>query len=317
MKLKDIKNLDLIRLVENSSELFRLKKYRSPEFVKNFIGLGVHRSYFYGKLLPSGELTSIDRDTVLFNSSSDITILIEGIVVLNDTPTNIGSGNITFSGYGVLEVSGNIVYDGRVAVAVSSIIALQVKVEAMREVLHDQIPQVEEDFYTDVIEVEPYHKDIVINILSTSDYSVVLPKLSDVHVNEIFRFKNLNNSGLEGSFIPFSGELIEDNSDFKFFGRGTLSIKKIIKGEARWSITEISNLFDYSNQGKTTEVSFSEHNGAYLLTHNRGYKPIIEVYVSDGIGGFSDASVDIDHNSDMNSAILNLEGINSGYVRYI
>lgn len=175
----------------------------------------------------------------------------------------------------------------------------------------------DEDFSSDTINVETYHKDKMINILATNNYSVILPKLSDVHFTDIFRFKNLKDSSLIGQFIPFSGELIEGNSSFDFFGRGTLSIRKSINNGLKWSIIEISNLFDHSNQGKTTEVIFENHNGHYSLTHNRGYKPILQVYVSDGIGGFSEADVDIDHSLDMNSVIVNLEGVNSGFIRYI
>jgi hypothetical protein len=175
----------------------------------------------------------------------------------------------------------------------------------------------DEDFNSDTINVETYHKDKMINILSTNNYSVVLPKLSDVHFTDIFRFKNLKDSSLIGTFVPFSGEQIEGNSSFDFFGRGTLSIRKSIDNGLKWSIIEISNLFDHSNQGKTTEVSFESHTDAYLLTHNRGYKPIIQVYVYDVSGEYSEADVDVDHNTDMNSFIVNLEGINSGYIRYI
>ena len=175
----------------------------------------------------------------------------------------------------------------------------------------------DEDFNSDTINVETYHKDKMINILSTNNYSVVLPKLSDVHFTDIFRFKNLKDSSLIGTFVPFSGEQIEGNSSFDFFGRGTLSIRKSIDNGLKWSIIEISNLFDHSNQGKTTEVAFESHTDAYLLTHNRGYKPIIQVYVYDVSGEYSEADVDVDHNTDMNSFIVNLEGINSGYIRYI
>jgi hypothetical protein len=175
----------------------------------------------------------------------------------------------------------------------------------------------DEDFNSETINVETHHKDKMINILSTNNYSVVLPKLSDVHFTDIFRFKNLKDSSLIGTFVPFSGELIEGNSSFDFFGRGTLSIRKSINNGLKWSIIEISNLFDHSNQGKTTEVIFENHNGAYSLTHNRGYKPIMQVYVSDESGEFSEADVDVDHNADLNSLIVNLEGVNSGFIRYI
>ena len=188
---------------------------------------------------------------------------------------------------------------------------------ALGEYISTQVAQMDEDINSDIINVETHHKDKIINVLSINDYSVVLPSLSDVHVNDIFRFKNLNNSNLVGTFVPLSGELIEGSSSFTFFGRGTLSIRKSIGNGIKWSIIEISNLFDHSNQGKTTEVSFENHSGTYSLIHNRGYKPMMQIYVSDGSGGFSEADVDIDHDSGLNSLVVNLEGVNSGYIRYI
>ena len=41
------------------------------------------------------------------------------------------------------------------------------------------------------------------------------------------------------------------------------------------------------------------------------------MYLEDGIGGHSDIDVDIDHNTDLNSFVVNLEGTTSGYVRYV
>jgi len=222
--------------------------------------------------------------------------------VTDDTITGVGTGSTTAT---------------ELKDALQAVFFLDDLKESFDEYISTQTPQAEEDFYSDVINIDESHKDKVVNVLSTNDYSVVLPKLSDVHVNNIFRFKNLNDASVSGAFIPFSGELIEGGNSFKFFGRGTLSIRKSMDNGLKWSIVEISNLFDHLNQGKTTEVAFENHTDAYLLTHNRGYKPIMQVYVSDESGEFSEADVDVDHNADLNSLIVNLEGVNSGFIRYI
>lgn len=113
MKFKDIKNLDVIALVENASELFKLSKYKSKKFVEQYIGLGFARSGFYGLLESDTVVKSISRNLVSFNSDQDVNLLIEGVVVLNNTPTNSGTGTIVYSGYGILEINNVVVYDGR------------------------------------------------------------------------------------------------------------------------------------------------------------------------------------------------------------
>jgi hypothetical protein len=99
-------------LIESSTELFRNKSYRSKQYVLNYLGLAVSTAGFYGKL--SGEEVQPLKDgQTLFNEDNDVPILIEGIVTLNKIPTNSGSGSIVYSGYGLLEVNGIVIYDGR------------------------------------------------------------------------------------------------------------------------------------------------------------------------------------------------------------
>ena len=147
---------------------------------------------------------------------------------------------------------------------------------------------------------------------------MVLPALDDVDVLDVFKFKNLNDSTLKGTFVPVYGEKIENNETFELFGRGTLSIRKKYNNDgAFWSIVEISNLFDHVGQGKSKEIAFNDQSGPIEIVHGRGYRPIIKVYTADGIGGYSEADVDIDHNPNLDSFIVNLEGTNSGFIRYV
>lgn len=113
MKLSEITNLSLIGLIENSTELFKLKQYRDKNYVDAFLGLGVHRSSYYGILKQDGTTTHLLRNQTTFNKEVDVNLLIEGVVKLNQTPVNNGSGSIVYSGYGVLEVNDVVIYDGR------------------------------------------------------------------------------------------------------------------------------------------------------------------------------------------------------------
>ena len=156
------------------------------------------------------------------------------------------------------------------------------------------------------------------DILSEVDYNVILPKLSTVDLSYLFKFKNLNNSSIKGSFVPFEGEKIQGKTSFELYGKGTISIRKKYENYiSSWVVVDVSNLFDHVGQGKSKEVAFNNHNNAITINHNRGYRPIVKVYVSDGFGDYSEAEVDIDHNESLNTFIVNLEGDNSGFIRYI
>ena len=174
------------------------------------------------------------------------------------------------------------------------------------------------DIHTENITVDTLDHNKHFNILSPLNYSVVLPSLNDVQSKDVYKFKNLNDSTLKGTFVPVNGQKIENNDNFELFGRGTLSLRKKYNNYGYfWSIVEISNLFDHVGQGKTKEIAFNNNFGSIEITHNRGYRPIIKVYLEDGLGGYSEAEVDTDHNSNLDSFIVNLEGTNTGYIRYV
>jgi len=113
MKLKGFTNLKLAELLESATNLFVNKKYQSKKEVENNLGLLIQRSYFYGIKQTDGEYVALSLSTVTFDSKNDVQLVIEGIVVLPKTPVNNGDGGITYTGYGVLEVDGVVVYDGR------------------------------------------------------------------------------------------------------------------------------------------------------------------------------------------------------------
>ena len=113
MKFKGITNLDVIALIENTSELFRLGKYKSKKFIEQYIGLGLSKVGFYG-LVEGSEVTALKDNQTVFDSPNNVDILIEGVVELGKVPVNNGAGNIVYQGYGILEVNGTVIYDGRV-----------------------------------------------------------------------------------------------------------------------------------------------------------------------------------------------------------
>jgi hypothetical protein len=112
MNINSIKNEDLMGLVENTTELKKLSKYRSKEYVASYIGLAIHRSYFYGSINLKGDVRPLSLVETIFNSTVDVILLVEGVVKLNSEPVNNGLGDIVYSGYGTLEVNGKPVYGG-------------------------------------------------------------------------------------------------------------------------------------------------------------------------------------------------------------
>ena len=111
MKIADIRNLTAIEILESATELFKSKRYQDKDFVEKFIGLVLHRTGFYG--LDGNSTIPLNRSRTRFNEPTDVNLRIEGIVVLKSLPTNEGAGDVVYKGYGLLEVNGLVVYDGR------------------------------------------------------------------------------------------------------------------------------------------------------------------------------------------------------------
>ena len=112
MEFKNVTSLKVIGLLENAGELFRLNQYRSKEYIQKYLGLGIARSGFYGTI-QGDDAVALPYNVTSFNSSSDVELLIDGVVILDKVPENTGSGNVNYNGYGVLEVNGSVIYDGR------------------------------------------------------------------------------------------------------------------------------------------------------------------------------------------------------------
>lgn len=115
MKLSTITNLELIKLIENATELFRNDIYYSKEYVEKHIGLGIHRSGFIGHKI-NDDINALSKGEIIFNETGDIKLIIEGFVNLPTIPINT-SGTVSYTGYGLLEVNGVVIYDGRANVS--------------------------------------------------------------------------------------------------------------------------------------------------------------------------------------------------------
>jgi len=113
MKLENITETDLIAILENVPELFRLKKYNDASFVRKHLALYIHRNGFYGTKNAIGELKFLNKSNTEFVSQEDVNIVIEGVVSLDKTPSITGGGSIIYEGYGLLESNGTVIYNGR------------------------------------------------------------------------------------------------------------------------------------------------------------------------------------------------------------
>jgi hypothetical protein len=175
MDLKKITNLDTMYLTENSSELGKLNKYRSKEFVESYIGLGIHRSFFYGKKI-GDKVIALDVNETDFNTSENIVLHIEGVVQLPRTPVNTGSGTVSYEGYGIIEINGTAVYNGTAGVAAPSNITVVTNPASPYDTTNDEVVLVDATSGNKIVNLPP---------ASTSDGYKVVVKKTDASVNTV------------------------------------------------------------------------------------------------------------------------------------
>lgn len=158
------------------------------------------------------------------------------------------------------------------------------------------------------------------DIQCENDYSIVLPSLGDVSYSDLFRFKNVHNSFVEGSIVPVIGETIEGDDGFKLFGKGFLTIKKkknSYTGNDYWLIVECSNIKNTLGEGQTKRKHFNNETVIEEI-HNLGYIPETQVWIEDGQGGYTDADVDVDHDFiEKDKFEINFTEPNTGFVLYV
>lgn len=171
-----------------------------------------------------------------------------------------------------------------------------------------------------VLDISLTDNNILINVKSDSSYNIVLPPLHSLPLGFKISFKNLHNDGLIGTIIPWSTNLIESKDSFEFFGKGFFEITKMSSSDGvtqEWVLTHYSNIIETKYQGKSKKLDFSGESTIYH-EHNLGYIPITQVWVSDGNGGYSDVSVDIDHETvNKDNFTIQLGTPLDGFVLYV
>ncbi len=109
-----INNDSLIELLAGVRNVYQPKEVHDYNYYSKYVGLGVHRSGFYGRI--SGTtVIPLELTEFVFHSKEDVLLVIEGRVDLKATPTNTGIGNLYLTGYGFLVVNGTVTYDGRLS----------------------------------------------------------------------------------------------------------------------------------------------------------------------------------------------------------
>jgi hypothetical protein len=173
-------------------------------------------------------------------------------------------------------------------------------------------------FSGSTLTVSETDKNKIYNVTTDSNYNVILPKLEDVGYNDVFSFKNFNNTNYTGYFQAFSNEKIESSSNFEFHGIGSISMKKEhFSGGSYWSIFKSSNLKTHLYEGRSKLHTFTNQSEV-TINHNFGYTPMVQVWVEDGLGGYTDVSVDVDHDfENKNTFTVNFFNGENGIILYI
>jgi len=159
----------------------------------------------------------------------------------------------------------------------------------------NKLMQVSSDQNT--LNVSLIDNNIIVNLKCLEDYNIILPPLNSVGLGFKITFKNLILDNIKGVIYPYNNDLIENSNFFNFFGKGLFQITKMTSLDglsSEWVLTHYSNIIDRRLQGKTKKVDFINEN-LITVTHDLGYIPIVQVWQNDGLGGFSDVDVDVDH----------------------
>jgi len=178
-----------------------------------------------------------------------------------------------------------------------------------------------------------YNNGGLINITSTGTWSAILPQLSEVPSDYTITFRNITNTTYTGTIVPYSSETIDGVSGAKSLG-GKVEITLRKQSASNWEILEVIQFEAYveeqSSSGTTTTINQNYNGGnlnlvfdftdsdTIILNHDIGGIPIIQVWVEDGQGGYTDIDVDIDHEwNNMLSSTINLGQVESGKLVYI
>lgn len=160
--------------------------------------------------------------------------------------------------------------------------------------------------------------NVLVNLKCCDDYNIILPPLNTVQNGFKMMFKNLSTDDIRGTIIPYNNDLIEGVNTFEFFGKGLFEITKMTSEDGdEWVLTHYSNIIERRLQGKTKKVDFTNES-EIIVPHNLGYIPVTQVWIEDGLGGYNDADVDVEHDLiNYNSFNIDFGQPLSGFVLFI
>ena len=171
-----------------------------------------------------------------------------------------------------------------------------------------------------VLDISLTDDKLLVNMVCNSDYNIILPPLASVPLGFKVTFKNLTNGGVKGTIYPFGNNKVESKDTYEFYGKGLFEVTKMVDingTDSEWVLTHYSNIVESRNQGKVKQFNFSNVDNINY-THDLGYIPIVQVWVEDGTGGYSDINVDVDHDLvNKNWFSVSFGQILSGFVLYI
>ena len=171
-----------------------------------------------------------------------------------------------------------------------------------------------------VLNVSMVDGNILVNLRCTEDYNIILPSLDSVSLGFKVTFKNLYLDGLKGVIYPYSDDLVEGSGNFEFFGKGMFEVTKMVSevsGDSEWVLTQYSNIIERRFQGKTKKFEFVNES-IITVNHTLGYTPIVQVWLDDGFGGYSDIDVHVSHDFLNNGSFsIDLTNPTTGFILYI
>lgn len=178
-----------------------------------------------------------------------------------------------------------------------------------------------------------YYDGYIIDITSTGNWSFILPELDLLPTDYTVTVRNITNTTFTGSIVPYGSESIDGVATDKVVG-GKVDITLRKENNNNWEIVSLVQYEQFeqeqSSSGTTTTINQNYSGGnvntvfdftnsdTIVLNHNLGGVPIIQVWIDEGNGEYTDASVDIDHEwSSMMTSTINIGTIESGKIVYI
>jgi hypothetical protein len=166
----------------------------------------------------------------------------------------------------------------------------------------------------------PEHNDKIVNVNHDQDWVVNLPKISDVDSNYTVMLIRKKRDSAKGTIVPFSGEEIDGQTTVPFYGKGSMTIRKIANGDSSgytWYVFSRQSYEDTPNQGKGNIQEFTNED-QITIVHDLGHIPRgVEVWVEDVDGIFVHSNAQIIHDWEgKNEFVVLLSSAQTGKILY-